>query len=107
MALYKFSFKHKKYTLLDFVKVVFGGRFSYASRNIITQCDKTGKAKLYGAVKVRFFGIPFLVVLREEDYRNLAIAFRYRVSALQYASKRSRCGQIEGEFGLDELNGGN
>lgn len=105
MALYRFSFKREKTTLLDYIKALFGGRFSYASRNIITYGDGVGKAKLYGAVKVRIFGIPFMVALREEDYRNLSIAFKYRVNALQYATKQARSGQIEGEFGLDELQG--
>lgn len=103
MALYRFSFKREKNTLLDYVKALFGGRFSYTSRNIITFSDTIGKAKLYGAVKVRIFGIPFMVALREEDYRNLAVAFKYRVNALQYATKQAHSGVQEGEFGLEEL----
>lgn len=103
MALYRFSFKREKNTLLDYVKALFGGRFSYASRNIITFGDEVGKAKLYGAVKVRIFGIPFMVALREEDYRNLSVAFRYRVNALQHATKKARSGELEGEFNLEDL----
>lgn len=106
MALYRFSFKREKNTLLDYVKALFGGRFSYASRNIITYGDEAGKAKLYGAVKVRLFGIPFMVALREEDYRNLSVAFKFRVDALKYATKQANNGVLEGEFDLDDLQKG-
>lgn len=103
MSLFKYALRSTRCKVLDYVTAIFNAKYSKGVVNMITYGSKDAKAHLYGVVKVRIFFIPFYVVLREQDYRDLSVAFKYRVDALKYATKLKENGSSHGYFDLADI----